>query len=54
VSGLTGATADPKGRDAGVAAFFITVSGITLLGIAAPFWGLILGVGIYALLNKWR
>jgi benzoate membrane transport protein len=54
VSGLTGATADPKGRDAGVAAFFITVSGITLLGIAAPFWGLILGVGIYALLNKWK
>jgi benzoate membrane transport protein len=54
VSGLTGATADPKGRDAGVAAFFITVSGITLLGVAAPFWGLVLGVGIYALLNKWK
>lgn len=54
VSGLAAATADPKGRDAGIAAFFITVSGITLLGIAAPFWGLIFGIGIYALLNKWK
>ncbi|MFQ3647357.1 MAG: benzoate/H(+) symporter BenE family transporter [Anaerolineae bacterium] len=54
VSGLAAATADPKGRDAGIAAFFITVSGITLLGIAAPFWGLVFGMGIYALLNKWK
>ncbi|XWX05611.1 benzoate/H(+) symporter BenE family transporter (plasmid) [Aggregatilineales bacterium SYSU G02658] len=54
VSGLAAATLDPKGRDAGIAAFFITVSGITLLGIAAPFWGLIFGMGIYALLNKWK
>lgn len=52
VSGLATATADPKGRDAGIAAFFITVSGITLLGIAAPFWGLVFGIGIHALLNK--
>ncbi len=54
VSGLAAATLDPKGRDAGIAAFFITVSGITLLGIAAPFWGLIFGMGIYTLLNKWK
>lgn len=51
VSNLTNATADPAGREAGVAAFLVTVSGLTLFGVAAPFWGLVIGIAVYALLN---
>jgi benzoate membrane transport protein len=53
-SGLTNATSSPNGRDAGIAAFLCTASEMRLLGIAAPFWGLVLGVIIYTILNHQR
>lgn len=53
VTSLTSATANATEREAGVAAFLVTVSGITLLGIAAPFWGLLIGIGVYLILT-WR
>jgi benzoate membrane transport protein len=52
ISNLTTATSDPDGRDAGIAAFLCTASGMTFLGIAAPFWGLVLGMVIYAVLKR--
>ena len=54
VSNLAIATADTDGRDAGIAAFLCTASGMTFLGIAAPFWGLVLGIAVYAILKRNR
>lgn len=51
ISSLANATSDVRGRDAGIAAFLCTASEMRLFGIAAPFWGLVIGMAIYALLN---
>lgn len=42
--GLASAFADSRHRDAAIVTFLLTGSGITLLGIAGPFWGLIAGL----------
>ncbi len=44
ISSLTAAVIAPEERDAAVLAVLITASDITLLGIGAPFWGLVGGV----------
>jgi benzoate membrane transport protein len=51
-SSLATATADPDGRDSGIAAFLCTASGMTFLGIGASFWGLLIGIAVYRLLDK--
>ncbi|MBZ5486832.1 benzoate/H(+) symporter BenE family transporter [Halomonas aquamarina] len=42
--GLTSAFAEPQQRDAAIITFLLTGSGITLLGIGGPFWGLVAGL----------
>jgi benzoate membrane transport protein len=39
----------PKHRDAAVVTLLVTASGITLLDINAPVWGLIAGAVVYGL-----
>jgi benzoate membrane transport protein len=41
---LAGAMSEPRQRDAALFALLVTASDITLLGIGAPFWGLVAGV----------
>lgn len=47
-SSLATATASAAHRDAGVACRAISASGITALGISAPFWGLAAGLVLWA------
>ncbi|MGO2992058.1 MAG: benzoate/H(+) symporter BenE family transporter [Halomonadaceae bacterium] len=42
--GLASAFADSRHRDAAIVTFLLTGSGITLLGIGGPFWGLVAGL----------
>ena len=41
---LTAATADPERREAAVITFAVSASGVAVLGISAPFWGLVAGL----------
>lgn len=41
---LNAALQDPNDRDAALVTFVTTVSDISMLGIAAPFWALVLGM----------
>ncbi|WP_260961639.1 benzoate/H(+) symporter BenE family transporter [Pseudomonas citri] len=43
-AGLTGAMADEKQREAALITFLVTASGMSFLGLAAAFWGLIFGL----------
>ncbi len=47
--GLAGAVAELDQREAAVIVFLITVSGLSLAGIGAPFWALIAGVAVLGL-----
>lgn len=47
--GVVGAVADPDQREAAVIVFLITVSGLSMAGIGAPFWALIAGLGVLGL-----
>lgn len=40
-----------KDKESALVTFLITISGITLLGIGAPFWGLIGGMITYGILT---
>ncbi|MFC6596796.1 benzoate/H(+) symporter BenE family transporter [Kitasatospora paranensis] len=51
---LAGAVADERGRDGAVVTFLATASGMTLFGIGAPFWGLLLGVATHTVLTRRR
>lgn len=46
---LAAALSDTQSRDAALITFMTTVSGISFLGIGAPFWALILGLAV----NHW-
>ncbi|WP_027257443.1 benzoate/H(+) symporter BenE family transporter [Leisingera aquimarina] len=46
---LSAALAEPQGREAALITFMTTVSGISFLGIGAPFWALVLGLAV----NHW-
>ncbi|MFI1524069.1 benzoate/H(+) symporter BenE family transporter [Kitasatospora cineracea] len=51
---LAAAVADERGRDGAVVTFLATASGMTLFGIGAPFWGLLLGLTTHAVLTYRR
>lgn len=53
VGALKGAVEDAGEREAAGLTFLITASGISLLGVSAPFWGLLAGITMLAGL-KWR
>lgn len=50
-SSLGGALTDPDHRDAAIIAFLCTAGDFKLLEIGAPFWGLLAGVAINALMH---
>jgi benzoate membrane transport protein len=52
ITALTNAMAEPKEREGALLAFLCTAADITLLGIGAPFWGLVLGVAANLLLQR--
>ena len=48
---LASAMADVKGREASLITFLAAAANITLLGIGGAFWGLVIGLVAYAVLN---
>lgn len=46
-SGLAGALAHEKERDAALVTFLVTASGLTIAGIGSAFWGLVLGLAVH-------
>lgn len=53
-SGLSGAMADDQQREAALITFLVTASGMSFLGLAAAFWGLIFGLVAYFVLGHTR
>ncbi len=51
---LAGALTDEPGRDGAVVTFLATASGMSLLGIGAAFWGLLLGLTTHLALRRRR
>lgn len=49
---LAAALADERCREAAVLTFFVTLSGITLLGIGSAFWGIVAGGVVLALAKR--
>ena len=50
-SSLASAMADAKAREASLITFLAAAANITLLGIGGAFWGLVIGLMAYAVLN---
>jgi benzoate membrane transport protein len=48
-SALAAAMAEERLREAAVVTFAVSASGITALGISAPFWGLVAGLALLGL-----
>ena len=48
---LAGAMADPASREAALITFLASAANIKLLGIGGAFWGLLIGVAAYLVLN---
>ncbi|WEK08950.1 MAG: benzoate/H(+) symporter BenE family transporter [Candidatus Pseudomonas colombiensis] len=53
-AGLSGAMADEKQREAALITFLVTASGMSFLGLAAAFWGLIFGLLAHGVLTYTR
>ncbi|CAK16574.1 benzoate/H(+) symporter BenE family transporter [Pseudomonas entomophila] len=53
-TGLAGAMADEKQREPALITFLVTASGMSFLGLAAAFWGLIFGLVAYFALGYSR
>ncbi|MER8183252.1 benzoate/H(+) symporter BenE family transporter [Kitasatospora sp. NPDC094015] len=51
---LAAAVADERGRDGAVVTFLATASGMSLFGIGAAFWGLLLGLATHLVLGAHR
>ena len=51
LGGLTAALGVPAERDAAIITFLCTASGMTLFGLGAPFWGLLLGLSAQLVLR---
>ena len=49
---LNAAMSDPGTREAAVATFVVTASGVTALGIGGAFWGLVAGLALLAVLRQ--
>ncbi|MDX2163611.1 MAG: benzoate/H(+) symporter BenE family transporter [bacterium] len=54
LSSLSGAMAEPDGREGALAAFLCTAANFSLLGIGAPFWGLVFGLAVDAIMRAGR
>jgi benzoate membrane transport protein len=52
LTALTNAMTEPSERDGALLAFLVTAADIPLLGIGAPFWGLVIGVLANKVLNR--
>ncbi|MDF2922196.1 MAG: benzoate transporter [Paenibacillaceae bacterium] len=53
-SSLTSAMSDESYRDSALITFLVTISGITIAGIGAAFWGLLAGIGAQWILSgRW-
>ncbi len=50
-SSVAEAFAQADYRESALMTFLVTVSGVTLLGMGAPFWGLVAGVGVHRLVE---
>ncbi|WP_245622304.1 benzoate/H(+) symporter BenE family transporter [Devosia epidermidihirudinis] len=50
-SALTGALINEETRLPAILTFVTTASGITIIGVGAPFWGLVAGIGMLLLLR---
>ncbi|MFK4231740.1 benzoate/H(+) symporter BenE family transporter [Pseudomonas guariconensis] len=46
---LARSLSEPAERDAGLFTFLVTASGVSFLGLSAPFWGLLFGLAAHAL-----
>ncbi|MFC1419918.1 benzoate/H(+) symporter BenE family transporter [Streptacidiphilus cavernicola] len=53
-SALASALSAETGREAAVITFVVAASGVTALGIGAPFWGLLAGLAAHALFRRGR
>ena len=51
-SSLHAALQDPDVREAAVIALAVSASGITALGVGAPFWGLVAGLAYHRLTSR--
>lgn len=51
ITALTNAMAEPSEREGALLAFLFTAADVSLLGIGAPFWGLLVGVATNYLLT---
>ncbi len=51
-SSLADALADPREREAAAATLVVAASGVTVLGIGAAFWALVVGLGCRAVLHR--
>ncbi|MGH1504006.1 MAG: benzoate/H(+) symporter BenE family transporter [Acidimicrobiales bacterium] len=49
VGAITGALGDERHRDAAIATLLCAASGFSLFDVAAPFWALVIGLGLSAL-----
>lgn len=52
LTALSNAMSEPTQREAALLAFLLTAADLTLFGIGAPFWGLVMGVVANYLLTK--
>jgi benzoate membrane transport protein len=48
---LSGALVSEETRLPAILTFVATASGITIVGVGAPFWGLVAGIGMIVLLR---
>lgn len=53
MSSLTSAMDKPEGREGGLVALMCTAANFSLLGVGAPFWGLVFGLAVHAIVY-WR
>jgi benzoate membrane transport protein len=52
-AGLSAALAEPRWREPALITFLVTLSGLSLLGIGAAFWGVVAG-GLAVAVQHWR
>jgi benzoate membrane transport protein len=51
--GLQAALAEPRHRDAAAMTFLVTLSGVSIAGIGAAFWGVVAG-SVTLAVQHWR
>lgn len=52
ISSIAGAMSEPQERDGALFALLLSAADVTLLGIGAPFWGLVAGVLVSQILKR--